>query len=299
VEATLVVAHGGTFYLVDPEGRARAFAPLPADEGPSAGRLSESIVEELRRRGSERPVVAGGPALAAELARRLGRPTRAATPEEWHRALVALPAPEAAAERVRVLARARSDLDAALRSPVEVLVSLAREEERLERALGRERRAAEAFVALRGTVLAEHAADWTRSRDLMAGHHALLLRRLEAEVRSTAPNLSAVLGPRTAARLVAAAGGLAPLARIAASRLQLLGARRRPDPEHGPRFGVLYLAEGADSVPADRRGAYARSLAALAAIAARADALTGADLTGVLVRRREARRQQLRRRGGG
>lgn len=296
MEATLVVAHGGSIYLLRPGAPVRRLAPCPTGRDPRAERLPEAVVDEVRRLGTEAGLRVCGRRLAEALGTRLGRTVAVARPEEWHRAIAALPEREAAGERAELLARARADLEAALRAPAEVLVSLAREEERVERAVGREQRAAAAFVAVGGTVLAEHAADWERSRELLARHHATLLRRLEAEARRTAPNLSAVLGARTAARLVAAAGGLAPLARLPSSRLQLLGARRRPDPEHGPRFGVLYRAEAADTVPPDRRGAFARSVAALAAIAARADAVTGANVAPGLLRRRAARLEQLRRR---
>ncbi len=220
----------------------------------------------------------------------------AANRADWHEALGGLPPAPPGEERAFCLDRARSDLEAALRAPEEVLVSLAREEERFARSVGREARAAESFVAVPGTPLAEHARSWSRAREGWTAHHRELLDRLTVEARKTAPNLSALLGPRTAARLAAAAGGLAPLARMASSRLQLLGARRRPGPERGPRYGVIFLADGVDKVPEDRRGAFARSLAALAVVAARADGLTHANVAARLLARRDVRAAQLRRR---
>jgi RNA processing factor Prp31 len=59
---------------------------------------------------------------------------------------------------------------------------------------------------------------------------------------------------------------------------------------------VIRLADRMSDVPDDRRGAYARSLAALAVIAARADAYTHADLTPSLLARRDRRVETLRRR---
>jgi RNA processing factor Prp31 len=85
-----------------------------------------------------------------------------------------------------------------------------------------------------------------------------------------------------------------------ASRLQLLGARRRPAAgpgARGPRFGWLFRAERMDEVPPARRGAYARTLAGLAAAAARADATTRRDLSAALVARRDRRVSALRRSG--
>jgi RNA processing factor Prp31 len=49
-------------------------------------------------------------------------------------------------------------------------------------------------------------------------------------------------------------------------------------------------------VPAGRRGAYARSLGALAAIAVRADATTRSAISKGLVARRDRRIEQLRKR---
>lgn len=296
--ATLVVAYDGAYFVVGPEGTARRFALTVDSTGGGSGTrgpLPSVLLAALR----ERPPAelrAGGDALGRLLEQGLGRPVPRARVPEWHAALSRLPRPSPGAERTRLLAEARTALDLALRAPSEVLVSLAREEERLERAVGREQRAAEAFVAVEGTSLAAHAAAWERARGLLERHHAELIHRLEQEARTTAPNLSAVVGARTAARLVAAAGGLAQLARISSSRLQLLGARRRPHPTHGPRFGAICLAEGSDRVPADRQGAYARSLAGLAAIAARADSSSHRDISAELVKRRERRVTQLSRR---
>ena len=303
MRATLVVARGPTVYLVSGGTRIHEFplGPTPS-RGHGASRTTDSLgvpgalVEELRAVDPSVPVVVCGRSLFGAVAGQLVRPPRLAGPAAWHFALGALPPLDPKVERERFLLRARADLDAALRSPEEVLVSLAREEERLERSVGREQRAAEAFVAVPGTVLEEYARGWERARETLEQHHRELVRLLEGEAQRTLPNLSAVVGARTAGRLAAAAGGFAPLARMSSSRLQLLGSRRRPGPERGPRYGVIYRAEDAEQVPGDRRGAFARSEAALAAIAARADILTHRNVAEQLVRRRTTRRDQLRRR---
>ena len=165
----------------------------------------------------------------------------------------------------------------------------------MERAVGREARAAEAFVAVPETPLNHHLPAWDRARSALGELEEALRRTLEAEARRLVPNLSAVVGPRTAARLVASAGGIAALARMPSARIQLLGSRRRPSPERGPRFGLLYRADRLAEVPIGRRGAYARSLAALAAIAVRADASTHRDIGAELVARRDRRVEMLRR----
>jgi hypothetical protein len=291
VGPTIVVPRGRSIYLLTPPAPPREF---PRSTTGPEGTLPSTLVEALAR--LDGPIVAGGAALAATLSDRLGAPVRRAQRADWHMALGSLPPREPARERDELLARARMDLEEALRSPEEILISLAREEERFARAMARERRASEAFVAVPGTLLTDVARDWERARDRLAEHHAELRRRLEAEARRLLPNLSAIVGARTAAGVAAAAGGTAPLARMSASRLQLLGARRRPGGERGPRHGLLFRADGAEEVPPDRRGAYLRSVAALAAIAARADVLTHRDLAAGLLRRREARSAALRRR---
>jgi nucleolar protein 56 len=103
-----------------------------------------------------------------------------------------------------------------------------------------------------------------------------LERSLEAAVPRRAPNLSGLLGPTLAARLIAQAGGLDRLARLPASTVQVLGAERaffehlrgRAPP---PRHGLLFLHPTVQGAPKRLRGKLARALAGKAAIAARRD----------------------------
>jgi RNA processing factor Prp31 len=134
-----------------------------------------------------------------------------------------------------------------------------------------------------------------------ASQEALRLRRqelghlLELETRRFLPNTSALVGARTAARLLALAGSPAALARAPSSRLQRLGSRPRGGPQAGPKYGVLYRAEGMDRVPPARRGALARSLASMLGPALRADLITGGALGSQLADRRERRIRDLGR----
>ncbi len=162
--------------------------------------------------------------------------------------------------------------------------------------MGREARAAESFIPVPDSPLDRHLVAWGRARGALGDLEEALRETLESEAHRLVPNLSAVVGPRTAARLVALAGGVGALARMPSARIQLLGSRRRPSPERGPRFGILYRADRLADVPIGRRGAYARSLAALAAIAVRADASTHRDISAGLVARRDRRVEALRRR---
>jgi hypothetical protein len=305
VGTTVVVSEGPRIDLVDlqtPDGaetfvldrdlvRAaeRRFDLRPAD-------LPPGLIESLVRLPPATRVVASDTALARALTVRSGRSVPRADLDELRSARAAVWAGPPREERPFALALARLTLERALRSPEEVLISLAREEERLERALGREERAAAAFLPVPGTPLAEYRVAWEAARETLRSHHAGLEQMLEQSARALVPNLSAVLGEKVAARLVAAAGGLPPLGRMSAARLQLLGTRRRPSPERGPRFGIIYRAVRMDEVPVARRGAYARSLAALGVIAARADATTGRPLATTLVGRRDRRVESLRRR---
>jgi snoRNA binding domain, fibrillarin len=206
-----------------------------------------------------------------------------------------LPVPEREAERRFLLELAHQSVERVLSSPEEVLISLAREEERVERAVRREENAAHQFTALANVSLHEYESEWSKFRDLFTEHHRSLEGQLDAKARLVVPNLTAVVGARVAARLVAQAGGVATLAMMSASRLQLLGARRRPIGGRGPRFGVLFRATRMPDVPLSRQGAYARSLAAIAAIAVRADWSTRRSIADPLVRRRDRRISQLQR----
>ncbi len=100
---------------------------------------------------------------------------------------------------------------------------------------------------------------------------------VEGAARRRMPNLSALLGPSLAARMVARAGGLDRLARFPSSTVQVLGAekaffdhlRRGSRP---PRHGLLFLHPRVQGAPRKQRGRLARALAGKAAIAARLDA---------------------------
>lgn len=123
-----------------------------------------------------------------------------------------------------------------------------------------------------------------------------------------APNVSALADPLIAARLVSLAGGLERLARMPAGTIQTLGAEEAlfahltegaPPPKHG----VIYQNPMVHRAPYKARGRISRALAAKLAIAARADAYTGAELAGQLQeeldeRIEEAKRRASKGRGG-
>lgn len=298
--SAVVVERGHRLYIVRPSTPGPSefqFTSGPeTSPDPRGSGIPAPLVDLLRSLPSDVGVRAGSDALGAALGARLGRDIPLATTAELHAARTALPVWNPVEEREFVLSVARAALERALRSPEEILITLTREEERLERAVGRESRASESFLSVAGSSLADYARKWSGVRAALGRHHAMLVDLVAAQARSVVPNLSKVVGERAAARLVSAAGGVAALARMRAGRIQLLGTRRRPSPDRGPRYGILYRADGMTEVPLGRRGAYARSLGAMAAIAVRADAMTRASIARELVARRDRRIAELRTR---
>ncbi|MDY6770262.1 MAG: NOP5/NOP56 family protein, partial [Candidatus Nanohaloarchaea archaeon] len=91
-----------------------------------------------------------------------------------------------------------------------------------------------------------------------------------------APNLSAVLGPVLAARVIALAGSLEDLAKMPSSTVQVLGAeeamfRHVRGEGDAPKHGVLFMHEHVRNAPQGAQGKMARVLANKASIAARLD----------------------------
>lgn len=89
-------------------------------------------------------------------------------------------------------------------------------------------------------------------------------------------NLSGLLGPLLATRLVALAGGLEEMAKKPASTVQMLGAEKALFRYlHGegtpPKHGVLFQHKFVKTLPEDKRGKMARFLANKAVMAARID----------------------------
>jgi len=110
----------------------------------------------------------------------------------------------------------------------------------------------------------------------LASTRDILAKRIENSATKLAPNLSHVVGPVIAARLMHYAGGLQRLARLPASTIQVLGAEDKffqhlkkgtPCPKHGIIFQVPEIRNS----PKKMRGKIARALAGKLAIAARVD----------------------------
>jgi len=103
-----------------------------------------------------------------------------------------------------------------------------------------------------------------------------LEEHVESEMRSIAPNLSAILGTAVGARILGRAGSLKRLASFPASTVQVLGAekalfRSLKTGSQPPKHGLLFQHAMVHSAPRWQRGKIARAVAAKAVIAARVD----------------------------
>ncbi len=99
---------------------------------------------------------------------------------------------------------------------------------------------------------------------------------LERRAEDQAPNLSSLLGPVLASRIIVHAGGLEELAQEPASTVQVLGAEQALFRYLGgegtpPKHGILFEHEFVSSLSEDQRGKMARFLANKTVIAARLD----------------------------
>lgn len=99
---------------------------------------------------------------------------------------------------------------------------------------------------------------------------------IEERAKHICPNLSALVGPIIAARLIASAGSLKRLAKLPASTIQVLGAeesffRHLKSGAKCPKHGIIFRVPMVRNAPKNLRGKIARSLAAKIAIAARVD----------------------------
>jgi nucleolar protein 56 len=99
---------------------------------------------------------------------------------------------------------------------------------------------------------------------------------IELEMRDIAPNLCSLAGELLGARLIARAGGLESLARMPASKIQVMGASKAlfKHLQYGakpPKHGLIFQHPLVRGSPLDKRGKIARTMAAKLAIAARLD----------------------------
>lgn len=108
--------------------------------------------------------------------------------------------------------------------------------------------------------------------------------KLDAYVKESilivAPNISSLVGPILAARLLAMAGSLEKLARMPASTIQLLGAekalfRHLHNRGKSPKYGIIYMCPLIQDANRESKGKVARILSAQLMKAARIDFYSG------------------------
>ncbi len=109
-------------------------------------------------------------------------------------------------------------------------------------------------------------------RDVLEGY-------ISEKMEDVAPNIMALAGPLVGAKLISIAGGVMKLARMPASRIQVLGAqkamiRHLREKALPPKHGVIFQHPLVKMAPWWQRGRIARSFAAKIAIAARVDAFS-------------------------
>lgn len=103
---------------------------------------------------------------------------------------------------------------------------------------------------------------------------------VEEEMKTVAPNLSAILGASVGARILSKAGSLKKLASLPASTIQVLGAekalfRALKTGTQPPKHGILFQHPVVHAAPKWQRGKMARAIASKAAIASRVDMYGG------------------------
>merc|ERR1719216_114100 len=104
-----------------------------------------------------------------------------------------------------------------------------------------------------------------------------LLAYLNSRMSTIPPNLTAVVGERVGAKLIAHASSLTGLAKCPASTLQIMGAekalfRAMKTKSATPKYGHIYHASLVGQSNTKIRGKIARTLACKASLAARVDA---------------------------
>jgi len=131
----------------------------------------------------------------------------------------------------------------------------------------------ESEVERRAVSVAERAAELDDER-------AVLAETIGRIAPAVAPNLTEMAGAELAARLIALAGGLEPLAKKPSGTVQVLGAEdalfahlsgRAPSPKHG----IIYTHEFVRGTRPEDRGSAARAFAGKLSLAARADHYAG------------------------
>jgi len=123
---------------------------------------------------------------------------------------------------------------------------------------------------------------------------------VDLRMKEVAPNVSTIAGPVVGARLIMQAGSLHRLASMPSGTIQLLGAekamfRHLKEGSRPPKHGILFQHPFVHSAPPWQRGPIARALAAKLCLAARADAYSKNDISGILREQLDKRIAEIRK----
>jgi nucleolar protein 56 len=129
---------------------------------------------------------------------------------------------------------------------------------------------------------------------------AKLEEYIELRMKDVAPNIGAITGPVLGARLIMQAGSLRRLASMPSGTIQLLGAekamfRHLKEGSRPPKHGILFQHPMVHVAPPWQRGAIARALASKLCLAARADAYSHNDISGILKEQLDKRMAEIKK----
>jgi len=138
-----------------------------------------------------------------------------------------------------------------------------------------------------------------RTLDMYADKERIL-DYLDELMQEAAPNIRALIGSVIGAKLIRKAGGLAELAKLPASTIQILGAEKALFRAlHGkgtpPKHGIIFQDPRIFKSPWWQRGKIARALAGKLSIAARVDYFTGEYIGDELLRDLERRIEEIKK----
>ncbi len=122
---------------------------------------------------------------------------------------------------------------------------------------------------------------------------------IDSLAKQIIPNLSTLVEPSVASKLVTEAGGLSRLAEMPSSTIQVIGAEKAlfkhlRSHTKPPKHGIIFHASVIRSAPLEQRGRIARALAGKLAIAAKADYYTRHFIADKLKADLDARFAQIR-----
>jgi len=140
----------------------------------------------------------------------------------------------------------------------------------------------------------------SRSLSEVLSSRRKLEKYVDLRMKEVAPNVNAMVGPVIGARLMMHAGSIHRLASMPSGTVQLLGAekamfRHLKEGSKPPKHGIVFTHPLVHNAPPWQRGAIARALAAKICLAARADAYSRNDISGILKEQLDKRVAEIRK----